>query len=890
VNKQNFWKKDWFLGLVIVISFAGLHLTTGITQGIERWAYDWGLNATSAQPNQQIAVLVIDEKSLETVGRWPWSRHIHAQAIAKLTASGTKVIGHTAFFFEPQEDPGLAIIKNLDEYMLSSGLSKVTVDETTGQSMAAPGEEFDRLTEKANNISRGAGAELIEDIDFIASSVLGIQNKVDEAKILLDGDQALGKTIAESGKVVLPIFMFLGEAYGKPDFETPAYVQKFSLTSTIQKDQQQPLTAFNLQFPTEKVAASAAGMGHLNAVLDIDGSARSEALVVDYFGQHYPSMSLMLAAKTLNLDLSEVLITGAPSVKIGKLNIKTDKELKMQAFYYPDVNGASAFSVNSFSDFYFDVIPADQFKGKTVLIGATAAGLGTTLVTPISSAMPPVLALAHNLSSILQEDFFTSPAWTVWVVVFSFVFVGLFLTALLPRLNAQNGALISLAIIALCLGAHFLLMTTQRLWIPLMTPIVMLTIGYVLLTTKRFFVSEKGKQSADLESAESNRMLGLAFQGQGQLDMAFEKFRKCPKDEQLAEALFNLALDFERKRQFSKSGNVYSYIFDFAPKFKDVAERLDRSKKMEQTMIIGPGGGGSLGPSLMASGDGVEKPKLGRYEIIRELGKGAMGMVYLGNDPKISREVAIKTMALSQEFEGDALQDAKDRFFREAETAGRLNHPNIVVMLDAGEEHDLAYIAMEFLKGRDLADHVKPGKLLPPATVFDIVLKCASGLDYAHSLNVVHRDIKPANIMYEPNAKEVKITDFGIARITDSNKTKTGTILGTPSYMSPEQLSGKHVDGRSDLFSLAVMTFQMLCGELPFQGDSMAALMFQIANEPHPKICSINPKLPQELEDFFDKGLCKNPDKRFATGKEFSNGLKACLAAAKKRREESSAS
>jgi eukaryotic-like serine/threonine-protein kinase len=888
VNNQNFWKKDWFLGLVIVVSFAALHLTTGVTQGIERWAYDWGLNATSAQSNQQIAVLVIDEKSLETVGRWPWSRHIHAQAIEKLTISGAKVIGHTAFFFEPQEDPGLAIIKNLDEYMLDSGLSKVEIDSSTGQSIIVPGEEFERLSEKATNINKGVRAGLIEDIDFIASSVLVIQNKIDEAKVLLDGDRALSKTISASGKVVLPTFMFLGEAYGKPDFETPRYVQQFSLANTIQKNQQQPLTAYNLQFPIETVAASVAGMGHLNAVLDIDGSARSDALVIDYFGQHYPSMSLMLAAKTLNLDLSEVLITDAPSVKIGKLNIKTDKELKMLTFYYPDVSGAPAFSVNSFSDFYFDVIPADQFKGKTVLIGATAAGLGTTLVTPISSAMPPVLVLAHNLSSILQEDFFTSPGWTLWIVVFSFVFVGLFLTALLPRLNAQYGALISLAIIALCLGAHFLLMTTQRLWIPLMTPIVMLIIGYLLLTTKRFFVSEKGKESADLESAESNRMLGLAFQGQGQLDMAFEKFRKCPKDEQLAEALFNLALDFERKRQFSKSGNVYSYIFDFAPKFKDVADRLERSKKMEETMIIGSGSG--LGPSLMISGDGVEKPKLGRYEIIKELGKGAMGMVYLGNDPKISREVAIKTMALSQEFEGDALQDAKDRFFREAETAGRLSHPNIVVILDAGEEHDLAYIAMEFLKGRDLSDHIKPDKLLAPATVFDIILKCASGLDYAHSLNVVHRDIKPANIMYEPNTKEVKITDFGIARITDSNKTKTGTILGTPSYMSPEQLSGKHVDGRSDLFSLVVMAFQMLCGELPFQGDSMAALMFQIANEPHPKIRSINPKLPQELEDFFDKGLSKDPDKRFKTGKELSNGLKTCLIAAKRRHEKNSAS
>jgi len=124
VNKQNFLKKDWFLGLVIVVSFIGLHLSTGITQGIERWAYDLGLNATSATPNQQITVLAIDEKSLETVGRWPWSRHVHAQAIAKLSAAGAKVIGHTAFFFEPQEDPGLAIIKNLDEYMQAGGLNQ----------------------------------------------------------------------------------------------------------------------------------------------------------------------------------------------------------------------------------------------------------------------------------------------------------------------------------------------------------------------------------------------------------------------------------------------------------------------------------------------------------------------------------------------------------------------------------------------------------------------------------------------------------------------------------------------------------------------------------------------------------------------------------------------
>jgi serine/threonine-protein kinase len=221
-----------------------------------------------------------------------------------------------------------------------------------------------------------------------------------------------------------------------------------------------------------------------------------------------------------------------------------------------------------------------------------------------------------------------------------------------------------------------------------------------------------------------------------------------------------------------------------------------------------------------------------------------MGVVYLGKDPKIGRVVAIKTMALSQEFSGDELVDARERFFREAETAGRLQHQNIVTIFDAGEEHDLAYIAMEFLKGKDLLDFCKDGNLLPAAKVLSIVARVAEALAYAHRQNVVHRDIKPANIMYELDSDTVKVTDFGIARITDSSKTKTGLVLGTPSFMSPEQLAGKKVDGRSDLYSLGVMLFQMLTGVLPFRGESMAELMFKIANEEAPDIRIIRKELP----------------------------------------------
>lgn len=273
------------------------------------------------------------------------------------------------------------------------------------------------------------------------------------------------------------------------------------------------------------------------------------------------------------------------------------------------------------------------------------------------------------------------------------------------------------------------------------------------------------------------------------------------------------------------------------------------------------------------------KPTLGRYEVEKELGKGAMGVVYLGRDPAADKAVAIKTMALAQEFAEDKLDEVKARFFREAETAGRLSHPGIVSVYDAGEERDLAYIAMEVLRGQDLTDYTRPENLLPLPRVIDVVSRAAEALDYAHTANVVHRDIKPANIMYEVASGQVKITDFGIAWMTDSGKAKAGTMLGTPSYMAPEQLTGKGVDGRSDLFSLGVMLYQLLTGELPFRGKSMASLIYQIANEQPSDPASLRPDIPSCLKDVIDKALQKAPEHRYQRGSEMAADLRACMEA-----------
>jgi serine/threonine-protein kinase len=403
-----------------------------------------------------------------------------------------------------------------------------------------------------------------------------------------------------------------------------------------------------------------------------------------------------------------------------------------------------------------------------------------------------------------------------------------------------------------------------------------LILGHLALTTKRFLVTEAGKVKSDEESAETNRMMGLALQGQGQLDMAFDRFRRVPMGDAVMGNLYSLALDFERKRQFNKAEAVYQHMAAYDKDYKDIQSKLNRAKNLSETVMLG-GGASHPGGTMLLDGGAVEKPMLGRYQVEKELGKGAMGVVYLGKDPKIGRVVAIKTMALSQEFAGEELTDARERFFREAETAGRLQHQNIVTIFDAGEEHDLAYIAMEFLKGRDLADYCKRDQLLPVPQVLSIVARVAEALAYAHKQNVVHRDIKPANIMYEPASDTVKVTDFGIARITDSSKTKTGLVLGTPSFMSPEQLAGKKVDGRSDLYSLGVMLFQMLAGVLPLRGDSMAELMYKIANEEAPDVRTLRSELPLELADIVARALSKRPETRYQSGEDFAADLRGIV-------------
>ena len=770
--KTRFWRSDWFAGLlitIVVVAFSG----AAPFQSLERAFYDWGVRSTERSPSEKIAIIAIDDESIENLGRWPWPRDLHAELIDRLVESGAKVIGQTVFFLEPQLDPGTLYIRGLIEFLSTASFNDVPADIDTLAAMLEFGGQDESVAEILEfYLQSSVSTRLSQDIETLKSSLF-------EAEQSLDTDARLAASLANAKNVVLAMIFYLGKPRGNPDTELPDYVLKNSINQvrdrmSVRASNLFPIPTKTVLPPIAEIGRHAAAIGHLNTLPDIDGGVRSEPLVLQYYDRFFPSISLQIAARSLNLDTSDIKVNPAQNVELGSLTIKTNSRLQMNTFYYSGNKGASAFQVDSFYDVFTGKITLDKYKDKIVLIGPTAAGVGTLQLTPIDTSMAPVISLAHSVSSILNEDFFIEPEWGFWARMGTFLAIMLYLMLFLPRLKAGVSFVLTLMMLLTLVASHYLLMTNNAMWIQLITPGALLVIGYLLITTKRFLVTERGKARSDEESTESNRMLG-------------------------------------------------------------------------------------------------------RYEVLKELGKGAMGTVYLGKDPKIGRIVAIKTLPLAQEFDADEIDEVKARFFREAETAGRLNHPNIVTIYDAGEDHDLAYIAMEFLKGHDLARYCKPENLMEIPSIISIVERAAEGLDFAHRQNVVHRDIKPANIMYEPKSDTVKITDFGIASITDSSKTKTGTVLGTPSYMSPEQLAGKKVDGRSDLFSLGVMLYQMLSGSLPFKADSMASLMFKITNEETADIRTIRAEISENLAAVVNRALTKDVDQRFQTGIEFANALKVFL-------------
>jgi serine/threonine-protein kinase len=270
---------------------------------------------------------------------------------------------------------------------------------------------------------------------------------------------------------------------------------------------------------------------------------------------------------------------------------------------------------------------------------------------------------------------------------------------------------------------------------------------------------------------------------------------------------------------------------------------------------------------------------IGRYEVLEEIGRGSMGVVYKARDPRIGRIVALKTIAFSFPLSAEEEEEFLQRFYHEAQVAGRLNHPNIVTIYDVGEKgpEGEAYIAMEYVTGTNLHDLLAGGGRLPMVQVAEVVERLGQALDYAHQNGVIHRDIKPANIVLAEGGQP-KILDFGIARLAAGGLTRPGKFFGTPNYMAPEQVTGIEVDGRADQFSLGVILYQLMTGEKPFAGDSVTAISYQVVNVDPPPPSRLNPSLRPSFDRIIRKVLAKHASDRYVRCQELAADLKDAVA------------
>ncbi len=497
--------------------------------------------------------------------------------------------------------------------------------------------------------------------------------------------------------------------------------------------------------------------------------------------------------------------------------------------------------------------PKAFYKGVLVLIGQDINRLQI---------------LADSLSSLQAKAIYYTPVFSWWLQPALLALVVIYLLWLLPLLPKSSGLFLGAFLVMGIISVQPVLLILKGIWWPTVNILLLMLIGQLVAyvyTSGQAILNSLLKQQQDAWF-----QLGHYQYEKGDYETSITSLLKCGADENALADLYEIALNFERKRRYDRALQVYTEISDRQKNYRDVQKRTQSiiGFTSTQTKISSPT---QLQKTLVRSQ--IELPEFGRYKIEKELGRGAMGVVYLGRDPKIDRRVAIKTLDYSQ-FTKKELGTVKSRFFREAQAAGRLSHSNIVTVYDMGEEQDFAFIAMDYVSGVPLSDFTQVDSLLPAKEIYRIIQIVAQALDYAHQQNIVHRDIKPGNIMYDANDKQVKITDFGIARITDSVKTRTGSFLGSPSYMAPEQMTGARVDGRADIYSLGVSFYQLLTGSLPFKADSLANLAYKITNEKFRPIRGVRADLPASATRIVNKALQKNPEKRYTSGAEMVAALK----------------
>jgi serine/threonine-protein kinase len=816
----------------LVLAVAGLFIIGSYFyafQTPERRVYDLASKVLpSGTVSSAVVVVAVDNAAIKGIGPWPWPRDRIAATVDRLRRFGVRAIG---------------IMLPLSDSQTPEALAGLVAEATK------------------------SGRKLSGTLKKWATQ--------------LDSDADLARAIARHGRVILSA----GVAEGEPVLSAggmaavsgfarlkPAKTQKSGFFAFLVAPPATP--GLVVRAPLTTFVDAAAGVGVSPDPLSTVWYP-AMPLAVSRDGKAYSGFITQLSALARRIPSGDITVTPDTSVRVGNKTTIVAPDLN----YYPLAPGsgknAERVPVISVAKLWESKFSGRRLKNKTVLIGLTRPDLIPRVRGSGGVESAPVMWAAHSVASLLELSHVRVPAAFYGLQRALIALLAAALLLMPRRWHGRTGLIVTGVAALVLLNIELLVLITSQLWLPMAVPALFLMVAQGVLFARRAFLMGAGHQLKEL--AEVRRDYAGTLKSQGRLDDAFVQYRKSPRYRGLLDPLYELGLAFESRRQFAKAIAVFTYAAQIKSSFRDIRGRVKRLKKVQAGLGAKPLVGVSPGTKTVILNDSeIENPRLGHYRLERELGRGAMAVVYLATDEKLGRKVAVKALSLTDEFQGEALQEAQTRFRREAQAAARLSHPNIVTVYETGIDHDLEYIVMDYAEGESLEDYTDSDDLLTIWEVLDAGAQVADALDYAHERQVVHRDVKPSNIIYDRETGMIKVTDFGIACLTDSSRTRTGTVLGTPSYMSPEQAAGKKLDGRSDLFSLGVTLYQLLTGRLPFVGDSFANLIYRITTQKHPALKKIRPSLNASISRIINRTLQKDPEQRYANGAELSEALLRC--------------
>ncbi len=664
-------------------------------------------------------------------------------------------------------------------------------------------------------------------------------------------------------------------------------------------DETSSLLVRKVFLPAEKLLAHRPYLGFNYRCPDDDRVLRHQPLLANYEGYYYPSVSLLASAVFLNQSPDQIKVIEGKEIQIGTARTVPINDRSEMFINYSKGVPFQRVSAAALLEDGFDM---SKLTGKLVMIGIGDEDAEEMYATPVNGRTSAMTIKATIIENIINDNMMSVRDDLAAINLLILLALGGICAFILPRINLVYRLVMLVGCLFLLANANYLLFASYSM----IVGSVYLALELVLFIAASPMLDMQvmtGEAAKKAPTAAPKRKAPKKTQAEPEKVPVRELKATASDPENLetramtesgkvspaspSPAMDHQTIDIDTAEQQGSGGFPAASQTPMPSVDVSASGPMSASDSIPQADFITGNNSKPIGQNQFdESGDNVfdsnalAQPgpagalqNLGRYQVDGVLGKGAMGTVYKGVDPAINRPVALKTIRLDFVTDPKELAELKERLHREAQAAGKLSHPNIVTIYDVGSEGSLQYIAMEFLEGQTIEDLIKKKVRFNYRIIAQMISQICSALEYAHERGIVHRDIKPANIMVLSDYS-VKVMDYGIARVDSNSMTKTGIAMGTPNYISPEQLKGLAIDRRADLFSLGVVMYEMLLGRRPFKGENITSLMYAIMNKEPDKPSTVNPQVPLLFDHIIGRALKKDPTARYQKASEVAADLK----------------